>query len=234
MLLPVLLWFQLYIGTAIAASIKGRLDVGIADISNYKVTRTYFKIQQFGEFDSEIPYHAVSHVKNIDGDFEFTNLPLNSGVNATTRYVISPVSKDFNLKPNRVLLEFTNMENGTVSTKAYQNYFGREYYPSPNTTHPEPLEPCEVDPYIRFTYIKKAPVRQYLQLRNDGIFQTGFIANIIHSPWKLALVFIVLGIMLFPMYVENFDPETVKAMKEEAQRKTKEKYQIKEQGKVEH
>ncbi len=79
---------------------------------------------------------------------------------------------------------------------------------------------------INFTLVHKQPFRQYLQERNVGILSSGPIASILQSRWKMSLLAIALAVIIFPIYIENFDPETVKLMKEQKQRQKRENYQI--------
>ena len=66
-----------------------------------------------------------------EGNFEFANLPLNDGVNETTYYVMYPASMDFNLKPNRILIEFKNLE------MAPYNWTRSRTFLEENISHPK-------------------------------------------------------------------------------------------------
>ncbi|CAL9736237.1 protein Sop4p [Monosporozyma servazzii] len=227
MLRTVLLWSVLLVNTILAISIKGQFDVSPYNISNVKISNTHFKLQQIGDIeDNKHPIKSVAYIQDSNGTFQFNNIELNKGVNKTTQFVISPISKDFNLKPNRVLVEFKEHENGTIETRGFKNYFGREYFPSKDIKFPEHLESIAIEPMVTFSLVQKQPFRQYLQVRNIGILSSGPIASILHSRWKMSLLVVALGVIAFPIYIENFDPETVKAMKEQKQRQKREKYQF--------
>lgn len=219
------LWITFAIQSVAGLSIKGQLDSSPFNLTNYKNGNTYFKLQQIGDIENGHPIKAVAHLQDNEGSFEFDNIVLNSGINKTTAFVISPISKDFNLKPNRVLVEFFTHENGTIQRKGFMNYFGREYYPSKDIKFPETLEPIAIEPFVKFALVQKQPHRQYLQIRNTGILQSGPVAGILKSPWKMGLLIVAFAIILFPIYVENFDPETARLIKEEKQRKQREKYE---------
>lgn len=207
--------------------IKGRFNYTMVNIHQYPVSRTHFTLYQIGNYSTNEPYFATTELKDNLGNFEFKNLPLNLGTNATTYFVMYPSSLDFNLKPNRILIEFTDRGNGTVESKAFKNYFGREFFPSKDITYPEKLESISMDPFIEIALVHIAPRRSYFQVRNAGILQSGIIGNILSSRWKTAAVITVICLAIFPFIVEKFDPETTKAMKEDALRKQREKYVIK-------
>ena len=228
MLKVFLFWSLLLLRSISAFTIKGRLDVAPYNLSSFKISNTRFRLQQIGDIqDNKHPIKATAYVHDPDGSFEFNDIELNDGmINKTTRFVIYPLSKDFNLKPNRVLVEIFMNENGTLETKGFRNYFGREYFPSKDIKFPEKLEPIDIEPIVIFSLVHKQPLRSYLQVRNVGVLKSGPIASILRSPWKMALVLIALTIIIFPIYVENFDPETVKLMKEQRQKQQREKYQI--------
>ncbi|CAI4557725.1 CCQ_1a_G0027540.mRNA.1.CDS.1 [Saccharomyces cerevisiae] len=210
--------------TARRGTIKGRLDLAASNITGFVSTRTSFKLYQIGNFSTEYPYTSTTMFQDDEGNFEFANLPLNDGVNETTYYVMYPASMDFNLKPNRILIEFKNLENGTLQLNAFKNFFGREYFPSKNITYPEKLQSMKVHPYITVELLHKAPIRSYLQARNVSIFSTGIVGNILNSRWKLAGVITLIALVVFPIIVEKLDPETARAIREEAKRKQREKY----------
>lgn len=227
MLQTVFLWSALLVNSIVAISIKGQLDVTPYNMSNVRISNTRFRLQQIGEIDDDKHLiKSIAYIQDINGTFEFNNIELNKGINKTTQFVISPISKDFNLKPNRVLIEFLEHENGTIESKGFRNYFGREYFPSKDILFPEHLQSIAIEPMIKFTLVHKQPFRQYLQERNVGILSSGPIASILQSRWKMSLLAIALAVIIFPIYIENFDPETVKLMKEQKQRQKREKYQI--------
>ena len=222
-----LFWSLNLLKLVYAVSIKGHLDVAPYNLSTFKISNTRFRLQQIGDIDTnKHPIKATAYVQDSDGSFEFDGIELNEGINKTTQFVIYPLSKDFNLKPNRVLVEFFMNENGTLEAKGFRNYFGREYFPSKEIKFPEKLEPIDIEPRVIFSLVQKQPFRHYLQVRNLGVLKSGPIASILQSPWKMALVLIVLTIIIFPIYVENFDPETVKLMKEQRQKQQRNRYQI--------
>ncbi|QID85941.1 Protein sop4 [Saccharomyces pastorianus] len=212
------------INATVTGTIKGRLDLAANNITGFVLTRTSFKLYQIGNFSTEYPYTATTTFQDDEGNFEFVNVPLNQGVNATTYYVMYPASMDFNLKPNRILIEFQNLENGTLQLNAFKNFFGRENFPSKDITYPEKLESMIVDPYIQVEILQKAPIRSYFQARNVSIFSTGIVGSILNSRWKLAGVITLIALVIFPIIVEKLDPETARAIKEEAKRKQREKY----------
>lgn len=111
--------------TARRGTIKGRLDLAASNITGFVSTRTSFKLYQIGNFSTEYPYTSTTMFQDDEGNFEFANLPLNDGVNETTYYVMYPASMDFNLKPNRILIEFKNLENGTLQLNAFKNFWKR-------------------------------------------------------------------------------------------------------------
>lgn len=227
MLTVFLFWSLILLKLISALTIKGQLDVTPYNLSTFKISNTRFRLQQIGSLDSnKHPIKATAYIQDPDGSFEFNNIEVDEGINKTTQFIIYPLSKDFNMKPNRVLVEFFMNENGTLETKGFRNYFGREYFPSKDIKFPEKLDPIDIKPMIRFSLVQKQPFRNYLQVRNPGVLKSGMIASILHSPWKMALVLIALTVIIFPIYVENFDPETVKLMKEQRQKQQREKYQI--------
>ncbi|CAI4043463.1 hypothetical protein SKDZ_10G0270 [Saccharomyces kudriavzevii ZP591] len=223
----IVLFFCVFLSLSSATTtgtIKGRLDLAANNITGFVLARTSFRLYQIGNFSTEYPYAATTTLQDDKGHFEFANLPLNDGVNATTYYVMYPASMDFNLKPNRILVEFQNLENGTLHLNAFKNFFGRENFPSKDITYPEELQSMSVDPYIEVELLHKAPIRSYLQTRNVSIFSTGIVGNILNSRWKLAGVITLIALVVFPIIVEKLDPETARAIKEEAKRKQREKY----------
>ncbi|CAI4034244.1 hypothetical protein SMKI_10G0280 [Saccharomyces mikatae IFO 1815] len=212
------------ISATATGTIKGRLDLAANNITGFVSTRTSFKLYQIGNFSTKYPHTATAIFQDDEGHFEFSNLPLNEGVNETTYYVMYPASMDFNLKPNRILIEFKNLENGTLQLNAFKNLFGRENFPSKDIIYPEKLESMKVDPYIKVELLHKAPIRSYLQARNVSIFSTGIIGSILNSRWKLAGVITLIALVVFPIIVEKLDPETARAIREETKRKQREKY----------
>lgn len=213
-----------------AVTVRGRLDENAINITGITWSKTFFKLYQVGNY-SGLPYSANAQLKNDKGDFEFENLPVNSGANATTYFVLYSGSIDFNLKPNRILVELINKDgNGeSVEINAYKNVFGKEYFPSPEIVHPEELEPIETEPFIPINFVQIAPVRAYYEQRNIGMLQGGPLATLLDARWKQAAWITLIVLMVFPMILEKLDPETAKAVSEEKLRKQKEMYQIKQE-----
>ncbi|SJM82894.1 related to protein SOP4 [Zygosaccharomyces bailii] len=214
---------------ACAVTVKGRFDVDAINITGVTWSKSFFKLYQVGNYTG-LPYRAQAQLKNDEGDFEFKGLPVNPGINETTHFVLYSSSIDFNLKPNRVLVELVSQdENGeNVQINAYRNIFGKEYFPSSDIAHPEKLDKIEMDGYIPITLIQMAPIRAYYENRNTGMFQSGPLASIMDSKWKQAGLITAATLMIFPYILEKLDPETAKAVSEEKLRKQREKYQIKE------
>lgn len=199
---------------AVSASVRGRLDLGPRNISREDVARTEFTIYQIGNLTDQ-PYTTTVHLDSLDGTFEFSNVPLAPGANESTYFVLYPRALDYNLKPNRILVELIKREGSAEPTvRAYKNVFGKEYFPSPEILYPETLEAVAAEPYITITTVNTAPVRQYVQARNIGIFQSGPLASIVNSRYKMAGVITLVMLLVFPMIVEKFDPETAEAIKE--------------------
>ncbi|KAH7582022.1 Suppressor of PMA 1-7 protein [Nakaseomyces glabratus] len=215
-------------------SIKGRLELSEIDISAYMIPRCSFRLYQIGNYSADKPFHQITRIKDKNGTFEFNHVPINHGVNESTYFVMTPSSRDFNLLPQRVLVEVTNILNETTGKveqqlKAFRNYFGREYFPSKDIHFPDKLEEMDALPYISIKMSKMLPFRDYLQQRNVGLLQSGPLAGILNSKWKIAAVITLLALMTFPYLVEKLDPETARAMKEEARKKQREKYVVKEE-----
>lgn len=213
-----------------AITVRGRLDVPTINITGITWSKTSFRLYQVGNY-SGLPYDAKSQLKNEHGDFEFQNLPVNSGLNATTYFVLYSSSIDFNLKPNRILVELINKGSNEESLEinAYKNVFGKEYFPSSDIAHPEELEPIETDPFIPITLVQIAPVRVYYEQRNTGMLQSGPLAMLLDARWKQAAWITLIILMVFPIIVEKLDPETAKAVNDEKLRKQREMYQIKQE-----
>lgn len=216
---------------SLAASVKGKLDLGPQfSIAGATIPRTNFKLYQIGNYSQPKAHSDHIHLKDLDGNFEFQNVPLNWGVNATTHYVLYSSSLDYNLKPNRILLEFTNLDQDgdDYTIKAFRNVFGKEFFPSSDILYPEQLEELPVNPYITITVVNLAPLRTYYQQRRKGFLQTGPLAKLLDNRWKQAAAITAVALIAFPILLEKVDPETAKAIKEEQQRKQREKYQVKE------
>lgn len=226
MLSVFLLFVQLSVSLVSAATIKGQLQLGFANITNSAIARTHFNLYELSEpLNGKTAYKDVAKLRDLEGNFEFQNVPINETINATTYFVIYPYSKDFNLKPNRILIEFSQNDNGTITQKAFKNYFGREYFPSEEIQYPDSLDETPTEPFIKVSVVNKAPFRQYLQIRNEGFFKSGPLAGLFDSRWKVAGIITLLAVVIFPFLVEKFDPATVQAMKEESLKRQKEKYQ---------
>lgn len=210
----------------LAASISGKFDLKYGNITKDTIRRSTFKIYQIGNYTSDKPYTASTHLNGLDGHFEFNDLPINTGVNETTYFVLYSSSLDFNMNPNRILIEFVQLENGTVAMNGFRNYFGREYFPSKDIIYPEQLESIVVEPYVRISVINSAPLRSYFQIRNSGILKSGPIAGILNSRWKMAGVITFICVVAFPMFIDQIDPDAALLLKEEALTKKKEKYAI--------
>ncbi|AET41424.1 Sop4p Ecym_8133 [Eremothecium cymbalariae DBVPG len=205
-------------------TIKGQLSLSPRNITNNDVVRSFFRLYQVGNFTGR-PYVDNASLKNLDGYFEFKDVPISSEENGKSYYQMVCSSLDFNLKPNRILIEITNNGSQVPPTiKAFQNVFGRENFPSPELLYPEQLVELPADPFIEITYVQSAPLRNYIIPRNPGMLQSGPLASIFNSKYKLAGLITVICLLLFPLLVEKFDPETVQAMKEQKINKAKERY----------
>lgn len=234
--LPVVMyWFWAFVSlvsVSLAATIQGRLDLGPQfNITGATVSRVHFRLHQIGNFSQTYGYSSETQLKDLDGNFEFNNVPLNSGVNATTHFVLYSSSMDFNLKPNRILLTFTNLDEqgDEYDVKGHRNVFGKEFFPSPEIMYPEQLEAIEVVPYVTISTISMAPMRTYYQQRNKGLLQSGPLAKLLDTRWKQAGVLTLIGLIVFPILLEKLDPETAKAVKEEQQKRQRQKYEIKQE-----
>ncbi|GMM54953.1 Sop4 protein [Maudiozyma humilis] len=217
---------NLLVSLCAAATIHGKFDFSIGNLTKNAIRRTTFKLYQIGNYTTNAPYKATTNLVDLNGNFAFEDVPINAGVNETTYFVLYSSSLDYNLAPNRVLIEFTTLENGTYEMNGFRNFFGREYFPSPNITHPDKLEPITVEPYVSIRVFQNAPYRSYFQVRNSGMFQDGPIASIVNSKWKLAAVITVLCMFAFPMFLDKIDPDTAATLKAENLRKKKEQYVI--------
>mgnify|MGYP003362269566 CR=1 FL=1 len=226
MLLNFIFSINLLVSLCTAASIHGRFDFNIGNLTKNAVRRTTFKLYQIGNYSTNAPYKATTQLSDLDGNFAFENVPINTETNETTYFVLYSTSLDYNLAPNRILIEFISLENGTYEMNGYRNYFGREYFPAANIIHPDKLEKITVEPYVSIKVIQNAPYRSYFQIRNSGMFQDGPIASIVNSKWKLAGVITVLCMFAFPMFLDKIDPDTAANMKMENLRKKKEQYII--------
>ncbi|GAV48217.1 hypothetical protein ZYGR_0I05140 [Zygosaccharomyces rouxii] len=218
------------LSTVSAFTVRGRFDANVLNITGVTWSKTFFKLYQVGNY-SGVPYHAKAQLKNEHGDFEFQNVPVNPGSNATTYFVLYSGSIDFNLKPNRILVELINKDDDveSVEINAYRNIFGKEYFPSPDIVHPEELEPIETDPFIPITLVQMAPIRTYYEERNTGMLQGGPLATLLDARWKQAGWITLIILMVLPVVLEKLDPETAKAVNEEKLRKQREMYQIKQE-----
>ncbi|AMD22056.1 HGL284Cp [Eremothecium sinecaudum] len=206
-----------------AVTIKGRLDISPKDITHETVVRSSFKLYQVGNITGT-PYKAQAYLKDIHGHFEFTDVPIEAG-STPTYYQLVPQSLDYNLKPNRVLIEIINNGNeNNVTINAYQNIFGKEHFPSPDIIYPDELQKLDVDPDIVITYVQAVPWRSYYVSRNPGMFSSGPLASIVNSKYKLAAVITIIALMLLPILVEKFDPEVAQAVREQKLTKVKEQY----------
>ena len=217
---------SLLLGLAVsAASIKGRLVLPDHNITRDDLRRTSFRVYQIGNYSTPEPYTAVTKLKDLEGNFEFDSLPVNTNeVNETTYFVLYPSSLDYNLRPNRILIEFVNTENGTLQMKGYKNFFGREYFPSKNIVHPERLQETAVKPYIKVSTVKEAPRRVYVQERTAIAAQNNPLLSFINAPWKVAVLLVVGGLLALPTIVEKLDPEAAKMMRERALEQKKQRY----------
>lgn len=227
------LWaFLSLLSVSFAATVRGRLDLGPQlNITGATASRVYFRLHQIGNYSEGSSYSSETRLNDLDGNFQFDSIPLNSGINATTHFVMYSSSMDFNLKPNRVLITFTNLdEQGEkYDVKAHRNVFGKVFFPSPDILYPEELEQIEVSPYIRISPISAAPMRVYYQQRNKGILQSGPLAKLFDTRWKQAGVITLVALVVFPILLEKLDPETARAVKEEQQKRQRLKYAVKEE-----
>lgn len=216
-------FLQLLINT-LAFDIKGRLDVSPSTLPPYGTTRTHFKLYQLSAKKEDL-YSDKACIKNIEGDFVFRNVPVELDINKKTYFTLHTSSLDYNLKPNRILIEVIgNGPDELPTLNAYENFFGREYFPSAEILHPETLKTISVDPYIRISLMNKQPLRSYITTRNQGLLRSGPIASILNSKWKLAGVITMIFMIVFPMVLEKIDPETARAIKEEKMKRESEKY----------
>ncbi|QLQ80236.1 hypothetical protein HG537_0D02370 [Torulaspora globosa] len=227
------LWaFISLLSVTLAATIRGRLDLGPQlNMTGATVSRVHFRLHQIGDYYNKDGYSSETRLDDLNGNFQFDKIPLNPGINATTHFVMYSNSMDFNLKPNRILITFTNLdEQGTeYDIKAYRNVFGKEFFPSPDILYPEQLEQIDVNPYITITPINAAPMRVYYQQRNKGILQSGPLARLFDTRWKQAGVITLVSLVVFPILLEKLDPETAKAVKQEQQKRQRLKYAVKEE-----
>ncbi|SCV00863.1 LAMI_0G07800g1_1 [Lachancea mirantina] len=211
--LVLLLWA--FVG-AQAAVIRGRLDLGGYNISQREVLRSYFSLYQVGNVTDKL-YHARAKIQDEAGTFEFTDVPVSDDADTATYFALHSLSLDFNLKPNRILVEVRPSSDldAPPTIRAYKNIFGRQNFPSPDILHPEKLEEIPASPAIVISTVNSAPLRLYVETRNQGIFQKGPLASIVNSKYKLAAVITVIMLLLFPVVLEKLDPETAKAIREQ-------------------
>lgn len=216
-------------------SIKGKLDLRPYQLDGRAAGRTFLNLYQIANFSDEKqaninPFTLSTTVDNNEGLFEFTNLPILRGVNESTYFVISADSKDFNLKPNRILVEFKHVvyENGTdeIASKAFMNYYGREYIAQPDIHNPDKLTQISMNPYINIKPLPEIPTRHYFQIRNTGLLESGPVASILKSRWKLAGIITAIAIGVMPMIIQKLDPSASEAMKEQNFQKKRELYTV--------
>ncbi|AGO10892.1 AaceriAFR619Wp [[Ashbya] aceris (nom. inval.)] len=219
-----LLAFQLLSVVAALTTINCRLDLSPRQISRKELLRTHLHLYQVGNFSGQ-PYSAKATLRDSEGRFQFADLPVSHDENSTVYFQLVASSQDYNLKPNRVLVEIQGRgEELEPAVRAFQNVFGREHFPSPEIVYPEQLVELEVEPELVISYVHAAPLRNYIVTRRGGILDSGPLAGIFRSKYKLAAVVTILALLLFPMLVEKFDPATVEAIKEQRLSQTREKY----------
>ncbi|CCH60807.1 hypothetical protein TBLA_0D03070 [Henningerozyma blattae CBS 6284] len=225
------LLFISIINLSISTSINCKFDTSPHSIDARLVSRVEFKLIQINNYTSQLPYKAITGLSDVSGNFSFDDLPINQGINETTNFVLMSSSIDYNLKPNRILIQFTNLvypnETIELKVKAFKNYFGREYIANPKAINPDQLVEISVDPYIRLSLVHEASSRLYYQYRSGSLLTSGPLGNILNSPWKIAGIIVVLSIMIFPTLIEKLDPAASELMKEEALKKKKEQYVVK-------
>ncbi|CAB4254699.1 similar to Saccharomyces cerevisiae YJL192C SOP4 ER-membrane protein [Maudiozyma barnettii] len=216
---------NLLLNVCLATSIKGKFEFSLGNLTKNAIRRTSFSLYQIGNYSTQDPYKATTHLLDLDGNFKFDDLPINKGINETTYFVLSSSSLDYNLYPNRILVEFIQLENGTSQMSGFKNYFGREYFPSKDIIHADKLEQITTEPHLTISVIQKAPFRAYFQTRNSGIMNdNGIVGSILNSRWKLAGVITIICVFAFPMFIDKIDPESAIIMREEALKKKKEQY----------
>lgn len=215
---------NLLVSVCLAVSIDGKFQFSLGNLTKNAIRRTSFDLHQIGNYSTKVPYKDSVRLLDLDGNFKFDDLPINGGVNETTYFVLTSSSLDYNLAPNRILIEFVNLENGTLQMNGYINYFGREYFPSKDIIHPDKLDQISVEPYVVVSVIQKAPFRAYFQIRNSGMLNDGIVGSILSSRWKLAGVITVICVFVFPMFLDKIDPDAALLLKEEALKKKRDQY----------
>lgn len=210
---------------AFAATVKGKLDLGPLNISRREVINSSFKLIQVGNFSGD-GYFMRTSVQDMDGNFEFRDVPEPQDANSTTDFVLQSASLDYNLKPNRILVQLSQDPQDPQKSiiRAFKNTFGKENFPSPDILYPEQLPEIEAESAIVISLVNIAPVRLYVTERNVGILKSGPIANILNSKFKLAALITGVLTLLFPYVLEKFDGETVQAMKKESAMMQSRKY----------
>lgn len=225
----ILLLCQL-VNPCLAFDIKGRLDLKLRNVSNHDIMRTQFKIYRINDDSNDI-YSLSTRLESSAGEFTFRDVPIDTGLNQTTYFALHSSSLEFNLKPNRILIEVIGSgADAGPTVKAYENKFGREYFPSPDILFPETLKPVELDAEgrITITVMNKQPLRRYIIVRNPGILSSGPIASILNSRLKLAGVITVIMMFVFPFLLEKLDPETAKAVRQQKFEEANAKYLTKD------
>ncbi|QEU61917.1 Sop4 [Kluyveromyces lactis] len=218
------------VNSSAAFDIKGRLDLKVRNVSRHDITRTYFNLYRIRNPNDDSDWDSYSQsakLENINGEFTFSDVPIDTSINRTTYFTLHSHSNEFNLKPNRILIQIVgNGQDQEPSLSAFENRFGREYFPSPDITYPETLNPLPLDSAHRLTIttMNKQPYRKYIKIRNPGILESGPIASVLRSKFKLAGVVTVIFLVLFPILLEKFDPETAKAMRQEKMHRENAKY----------
>lgn len=251
MLLSVL--FSLVFMHAVGAfTLYGQIELpeGAGGFTRYMIPRNQIRIY---ELNTSTPYSANTYVHDAQGHFAFRDVPINQGVNATTKFAVYPSSMDFNLRPVRMLVEVRDCGNGTIDVQAFMNIFAREYWAPENATNADTLihvKPIKAPktyndvaaqdqekenadfstemPWItlRFGVISQEPLRKYLQQRNVGILNSGIVGNILSSRWKTAGVVTMLALFLVPQVIARLDPDTMKALKQDEREKIRAKYTV--------
>ncbi|SCV03337.1 LANO_0G03532g1_1 [Lachancea nothofagi CBS 11611] len=216
MLVSIVCLFLAMCATSFGATIKGKLDLSPFNVSRKDAINSNFKLLQVGDLGDQL-YISNTRIRDFDGNFEFQHVPEPQDANSTVYFVLQSSSLDYNLKPNRILIRLdrgAQDANGIV-TRAFKNVFGKENFPSPEILHPEELEEIDTKPYISITLVNKAPLRTYIQERSVSMFESGPLASILSSKYKLAAVITGVMTLLFSLFIGKLDIEGANAIKDD-------------------
>ncbi|KAH3679285.1 hypothetical protein WICMUC_001109 [Wickerhamomyces mucosus] len=217
-LISLILFTSILIGHVFCATINGQINFP-ENITSIDIQHTTIELIKISELNHSIESSATNFglkrktLLQENSNFEFKHIP-------NGEYLLNILSIDYNFNPNKLKIVINEeQEDNDQIIKAYIYRFGFEFNESidgdNNSINNNNNNNIELSYPLIINTHSIHPERIYIKPRQLSILEWGPLKTILGNRLYLVLSIVTIFLMVGPLILEKFDPETAKLMKEQ-------------------